>query len=279
MGTDRLWMYKTAAELAKETFDYEAVIGVKVPISKKPDMAKIEPLMKKSNKPAELFATCDIKKLTLDVRVGSAYKQVVGEIDFEKEKDIEKRRELMRKVMNKDPKLLSGMELGKWENLHPTPDQKDFAKRRIAETKPEVEKLKAKLNALKSLTYDHCGSEELKKEFREWVEKKGWGHYLEFVRDVDEGNDSQKIYDTYIGDGKQQVAKPVNLDAAMAGKIRQALAANQVPDFTPARTLIVKMVDIRFVGDFRKEALPKLTEELKYKEKWLADDNETLSLK
>jgi len=278
MGTDRLWIYKTPDELAKENFDsVEGWIGVKVPISKKPDMAKFEPLMKKG-KSAELYGTCDVKKLTLDVRVGT-FKQVVGGIDFEKEKDIEKRRELLRKIMNKDIKLLTNMELGAWENLHPTPDQKDFAKKQVDALKPEIEKLKAKVANLKNLTFDHCGSAELTKQFRAWVEQKHWGHYLQFLDDVDAGADSKKIYDTYIGDGKQPVDKPVNLDAGTAAKIKQALDANKVPDFASSRAQIVKMVDTTFVDGFRKETLPKLEEELKFKEKQLADYNETLTLK
>jgi hypothetical protein len=82
----------------------------------------------------------------------------------------------------------------------------------------------------------------------------------------------------YVGDGKQRVDKPVNLDGGTAGKIKQALDANKVPDFAPARAQIVKMVDSKFVGDFKKETLPKMQQELKGKEQQLAEYNATLSL-
>ena len=272
-GSDRLWIYKTADELAKERFDLEGWIGLKVPITKKPDMAKIEPLMKKTSKPAELYAMCDGKKLTLDVRVGTAYKQVLGELDFEKEKDTDKRRDLLKKLNAKNKKLFSDKDLYDYNTVHPEKATLDDAQAQVAGLKPEIEKLYAKVTLLKNLTFDHCGSVELSREFSEWVEKKHWGHYLEFLHDVDAGGDSRQIYDTYIGDGKQQVNKPVGLDAATAGKIRQALAAGKVPDFSAARALIVKMVDSKFVAEFKKENLPGLEKELKHKEGYLGELN------
>lgn len=278
MGSDRLWLYTKPDELAKEQFSLEGWIGVKVAISKKPDMAKIAPCMAKTKKPAELFATYDGKKLVLDVRVGAAYKQVIGTLDIAAEKDIEKRRDLLKKINAKNKKLVSDQDLGKFEQAHPTPDQKDFAKRQLVTLRPEVEKLKAKQSLLKTIKYDKCGSEELVKQFRDWVEKKSWGHYLEFLRDVDAGADSKKIFDTYIGDGQQAVDKPVNLDAATAGKIKKALDAGKIPDFAPARAQIVNMVDAKFIPAFKKEALAKVEEDLKWKEKQLAEYNETVNL-
>jgi hypothetical protein len=278
MGSSRLWPYTTADELAKETLSMEGWIGVKVAIPKKPDMAKIAPLMARTKKPAELYATYDGKKLVIEVRVGTAYKQVLGTLDLAAEKDLEKRRDLLKKINAKDKKLVTDQELGKFEMAHPTPDQKNFAQRQLVTLRPEIEKLKARQAHLKSLTYDKCGSEELAKQFQEWVENKHWGHYLEFLREVDAGADSKKIFDTFIGDGQQAVAKPVNLDAATARKIQKDLAAGKVPDFTAARAQIVKMVDAKFVPAFKKEALAKVEDELKWKEKRLAEYTETVNL-
>jgi hypothetical protein len=281
-GSSRQMIYATEKELNSSGIAGDRImegwIGVKVML-KKPETDKILKAMAASKKSAELWAAFDGKKVTVEMRVGTSFKQPLGTLDIEGEKDIEKRRELLKKINAKDKKLFSDQDLYKFNNDHPEKATVDDARGQVTALKPEIEKLHAKVTLLKNLTFDHCGSAELSREFSEWVEKKHWGLYLDFLHDVDAGGDSKKIYDTYIGDGKQQVAKPVNLDAATAGKIKQALDAGKVPDFAVARAQILKVVDSKFVPEFKKETLPALEKELKHKEEYLGELNALLAKK
>ena len=137
-------------------------------------MKKIESLMKKTGKPAEPFATFDGKKLVLDACAGTAYTQIIGELDLEKDTGIEKRRDILDKIYEKNKKPVTNLDLGNFE---------------------------------------------------------------------------------------------------------QALGANRVSDFAAARAQIAKMVNAKIVPAFKKEVLPKLEEELKFKEKQFAEYSETVNMK
>ena len=276
--SDRLWIYETVKELAAADYSggFEGWIGLKVPC-KKPDLAKIEPIMRKAKKPAELYATFDAKKLTVDVRIGTAYKQVLGALDIEGEKDIEKRRTILKTLNTKNKKLFADADLYAFTKAHPDKETLDDDRAQVASLKPEIEKLKAKVAGLKNLSYDHCASAELSRGLRNWVESKHWGHYLAFLRDIDSGADSKTIYDKYIGEAKHPATLPVNLESHGAARIKQALDANQIPDFAAARAQIVKMVDTKFVPEYKKENLPALEKELKHKEQYLGELNQVLA--
>jgi len=276
--TTRLWSYDTVKDLDAEGFTggFEGWIGIKFPC-KKPDMKKIGPVMEKTKKPAELWASYDGKKIVVDVRVGTAFKQVVGEFNFEAEKDNDKRWQLMRDVSAKNKKLITDEDTYKFQDDHPLKATVDDAEDQVAELKPAIEKLKAQVAGFKTFTYDHSPSADLSRGLRQWVEKKHWSYFLDFISDIDDGKDPKVIFETYIGDDQHNAKFPVNLGPAISDKIKQAIAANQKPDFSAARAMIVKVVDVKFIPEYRKESLPELQKELAHKEQYLGELNKLLA--
>ena len=128
-------------------------------------------------------------------------------------------------------------------------------------------KLKARHDALAGYKFDNKDSETLRKELHTFTAKRSREHYLNFVEDIDKATADQTIYDTYVKSGAKL---PVNLDGAMKAPIDNAIKTSKV-DWGPARKLVVKLIDAKFIPEMRKDELASAAKELKRLETAIPD--------
>jgi len=258
--------------------DVSGWLGLKITL-KAPDEKKVGGLMEKAKKPAEFFYTVDGSKFTVDVRVGST-KTVLGTGDLNSTKDNPKGREAWVKLYeNYD--LVTKAELDAWDKAHPDPKVLEGIKSDIRRLKMDIGGDAADHRAIKKFaSYDggeRAAGYDVSALLRDWTKEKhaSWTHYMTFLDDVDAKKDAKTIFDTYMKDG---ASYPINLPKKLLDPIEHALANGSAPDFKPARALILKLVNTKFIPPFKKERLGlyvKLLEEnagkLKALEKKLAD--------
>ena len=247
---DRLnvvWI-ETAKKLLRE-------LGVTMTM-KMPDEKKLQENIDKAKKKARLFITLvGTDKVTLDVRIGSGTPVLIGSVDLTAEKDMAKRREILNNLARKTG-LITEKEVWKWQETHYDEVELAFFRGTIQQMEQDQVKFTAQRDMLNKLSFDGGG---MRHELKEWAAKKSWKHYIEFVETIDEGATPKKVFDTYVKEGAPQ---PVNLPAAMRQAIEHALANGQAPNFADARTLIVKMIDVKFISAFKKELLPPIVKEV-----------------
>jgi hypothetical protein len=230
---------------------------------KEPDKADIAKLMEKAKKPFELSYVVDKSKFSVELQVGSKL-EVLGTFDLASEKDVVKRREMLQNLANFE--LVTDAELAAFDKANPDPKVAEAAKSDLRRLEMDLQGDLADRKTIAAFTkYDtggRAGGWDMTAHLKNWIKEKrpSWLHYIEFVEDVDAGKDAKQTFDHYAKDGAQY---PINLPPAIQGPLEKAIAAGNKPDFKPARGLIVKMIDAKFIPPFRKERLALYDKDIK----------------
>jgi hypothetical protein len=240
----------------------KAHLGIQMRV-KEPDKADVAKLMEKGKKPFELYYTLDKSQFTVELKVGTKV-EVLGTFDLASEKDVAKRREVLQNLANNE--LVTDAELAAFDKANPDPKKAEEAKSEVRRLEMDLRHDMGDRKTIAAFTkYDtggRAGGWDMTAHLKNWIQEKrpSWLHYIEFVEDVDNGKDDKQIFDRYAKDGAQY---PINLPPAIQGPLEKALAAGKKPDFKPARALIVKMIDAKFIPPFRKERLALYDKDIK----------------
>jgi hypothetical protein len=228
---------------------------------KKPDKAKVQAMLEKDkNNPGKFFLVLEGLKLTFEVRVGAA-KIVLNTLDLNAVKDIAKRRELLVQLNMRASDLVSKDDLKKFDTEH-TDSASPAVQKASAEMGEEIDKLENELDNLKSMrdapNYKKKDYSQWDKEFREWVEAKGFGRYTAFVDDVENGhglgNEAQKL----LAD-----IKTSGIQAKTLADIKAAQDKGNAPDYTQARKdVIANVIDKLLLPRYNKEKLDDLNKQI-----------------
>jgi hypothetical protein len=229
---------------------------------KKPDKGKVQAMLDKDKKnPGKFYLVLDGLKLTFEARVGTTQKIVLNTLDLAGVKDIGKRRELLGQLNMRAPELVSKDDLKKFDTEH-TDSASPAVQKASAELGEEIDKLENELDNLKIMqtaqNYKKTDYDSWDKEFKEWVEKKGFGRFTAFADDVENGhglgNDGRKLLD----DPKTSGIQPKTLDA-----IKAAQDKGDAPDFTQARKEVVaNVINKLLLPRYNKERVTEITKEV-----------------
>jgi hypothetical protein len=109
---------------------------------------------------------------------------------------------------------------------------------------------------------ERAGGYDVSALLKFWLQEKhqSWVHYVDFINDVDKGEDSKKVFETYMKDG---ASLPINLPKGVQEPVEHALANGGKPDFAPARKLIVGIVNQKFIPEFKKDRLALYQKDIK----------------
>jgi hypothetical protein len=231
--------------------DNQITMTIKPPTDK-----ELGDVLTKTKKKAQIYAVFDLPLLWMEVRIPGAKPFRIGAKDLDSLRDNAKQQEVMNKLAD-TTKLVTRAEVIKWHDTHYTKDELDFWRGTLSEMTESQTKLKTEVTALKAFKWGVDDPKHLA-QLHAYTKPRSWEHYLQFVDDIDAKIDDKKIFDKYVRPG---AAFPVNL-GPLAAPLAKQLAANQALDFKPARALIVKLIDSKFIGDLRKDALPPLDKEL-----------------
>ena len=237
-------------------------LGIKLP-KLVPDTKKLGLEMAKAKKPAEFYILLDGEKFSFEVRAGT-YKQSLAQVNLAAEKDNDVRFEIMRALSNQT-KLYTEKELEAFNNRHLTRAQVGFYHDSVAEYQPKVDKLKKITQALANPTYEHLDP-LISPDFHDWAQAHSTLHYVTFLEDLDAKADPKATFEKYIKKGAQY---PVNVGDQIGGEIEKALTSNQAPDFTAARSKVLKVVNSALLPTFKKEKLPAYQKELEHDSAYL----------
>jgi hypothetical protein len=222
-----------------------------------PDEKQFGELIAKARK-VQYVATLEGTLLQVWLRGGKAKPLLVGSKDLDSVRDNAKARGILQKLAD-TTKLITPQQIYKWQETHYDEQELAFFRGTISEMESEQRKLKARHDALAGYKFDNKDSETLRKELHTFTAKHSWEHYLNFVEDIDKATADQTIYDTYVNSGAKF---PVNLDGAIKAPIDKAIKTSKV-DWGPARKLVVKLIDAKFIPEMRKDELASAAKELK----------------
>ena len=243
---------------------------------KKPDKSKVKGLMEGKKDPAKFYLVLDGLKLTFEVRVGAA-KIVLNTLDLAGIKDLGKRRELLFQLSMRAQELVSKNDLNKFDEEHTEPENPTVQKAAV-ELGNEIDELDNQLDNLKIMqnaaNYKHTDYSEYDTEFKQWVTKKGFGRFVAFVEDAQNGRglgaDASKLLDD---------PKTSGIQAKTFEAIKAARDKGDKVDFTQARKEVITNVINRLllprynkerVGDIAKEISDKTTKVTALKKKLAA---------
>ena len=224
---------------------------------KPPDEKQFGELIAKAKK-VQYVATLEGTLLQVWLRGGKVKPMLVGSKDLDSVRDNAKARDILQKLAD-TTKLVTAQQIYKWQETHLDEQQISFFRGTISEMEADQAKLKARHAALSNYKFDNKDSESLRKELHTFTAKHSWEHYLNFVEDIHKAKADQAIYDTYVKSG---ASFPVNLDSAIKAPIDKAITTSKV-DWGPARRVVVKMIDTKFIPEMRKDELASAAKELK----------------
>jgi hypothetical protein len=229
------------------------VLGVKM-ATKKLDPAKIVPLMQKTGKEAEIGLKSDAKKgrLSLEVTVGPN-SNMLGLVDLNAEKDIEKRRVIIKSLIEcglEDKKALE-----EFNKQYPPDSAKDAKvaenrKRIEAEVKKNIDDFTRIKAGYEKLDYDQIAKNgKIYPDFYAFSKKERNEENLDFLKDVESKKDAEYLVKTYVD---PDAPRQVNLKANVVKAIMAAVTAKKEPDFTPAVNEIKGLIHKDVIGRYTK---------------------------
>ena len=223
-----------------------------------PDAKQVADLIAKAKK-IQFVATLSIPLLQVWLRGGSAKPILVGSKDLDSLRDNAKARGILEKLAD-STKLITRDDVIGWQDTHMDDGQLAFFADTIARMEADQQTQQERYDELKDLKFTSALPDGLRAELHSFTAKHSWEHYLKFVEDIDAAKADATVYDTYVKPG---ATLPVNLGAALQSPIDKAIAAQGKVAWVPARTLIVKLIDSKFIPDMRKDEMAKLGKELK----------------
>lgn len=209
--------------------------------------------MAKAKKPFELFYVFDKGVFSVELRIG-AKTDVLGKLSIAAQGA--KRRAILTELELME--LVTKADIEAFDKANPEPVDLDRARSEKRDLEYELQGDVADRKTIAAWkTYDNggrAGGYDVSALLKLWIQDKkpSWTHYIEFVDDIAAGKDDKQIFDRYVKDGAQY---PVNLPPAQQGPLEKAMAAGKKPDFGPARGLIVKLIDTKFIPLFKKDRL------------------------
>jgi hypothetical protein len=226
-----------------------------------PDKGKVQVMLEKGNKnPAKFFLVLEGLKLTFEVRVGAA-KIVLNTLDLASVKDIGKRRELLVQLNMRASDLVSKDDLKKFDTDH-TESASPTMQKASVELGEEIDELENQVDNLKIMqtaeNYKRTNYNSWDKEFKEWVEKKGYGRYTSFLDEAESGtglgNEGAKL----LADPNSSGIQPKTLAA-----IKAAHEKGEIPDYTQARKeVIANIINKLLLPRYNKERVAEITKEV-----------------
>jgi archaellum component FlaC len=218
-------------------------------------------MLEKGNKnPAKFFLVLEGLKLTFEVRVGAA-KIVLNTLDLASVKDIGKRRELLVQLNMRASDLVSKDDLKKFDTEH-TESASPTMQKASVELGEEIDELENQVDNLKIMqraeNYKHTNYNSWDKEFKEWVEKKGYGRYTSFLDEAESGtglgNEGAKL----LADPNSSGIQPKTLEA-----IKAAHEKGEIPDYTQARKEVIEnIINKLLLPRYNKERVAEITKEV-----------------
>jgi hypothetical protein len=230
--------------------------GIKMTI-RPVDEKELAAALAKTKKKAQIYATLDLPMFQLWVRIGTT-KLLIGSKDFDSLRDNGKEREVLNKLAD-STKLITRAEVDKWHDTHYDSQELSFFAETIREMEESQKKLQKRHDDLKAFTFADKNATSLRGELHAFTKKHSWEHYLQFVEDIEDGKGGQQIFDTYVRDG---ATLPVNLPPEQKAALAKQLSSHSPPDFGPAKTLIVKLINAKFIPAMSKDEMASLTKEL-----------------
>jgi hypothetical protein len=237
---------------------------------KEPDWRSVEEAMKKGGKPAVFAIRFSNGKFIAEVSCAGTVLTVAA-LDTTKEKDREKRRNLLKAISDRS-ELVSNADLQEFDKKNPDPVK-------LQRLKAERDNLKKVVDAMQTgparpLKWDQMKEGEREGSFKSWMKQKNYDRYVDFLVEHSNGRDGKSLFDEYLKDG---APRPIKVDDAVKKEIGDAIARNQKPNMTKAVAAVKSSVD-KIIPTYNREGdaqakanLPKLKKALADKEKEYKD--------
>ncbi len=206
-------------------------------VPREPEYDKLEDALKQNKKPVNFTIRFENEKLVAAAScVGTVL--TMAALDVGKEKDREKHRDMLDKIRGHSD-LFSSTELAAWDKKNPDPIK-------LASLKGEVANLqKAVENAGKGVgrvsTFKAMKDNEKDYLFLRWMEKKGYGDYVDFLNQQRYGRDPQSLFEDYLADNAKTKKLLIKDDTRKA--LADAVAQKKKPVLDKAVKELTSMVD------------------------------------
>jgi hypothetical protein len=237
---------------------------------REPDWKDVEAAMKKAGKPAVFAIRFGNGKFIAEVSCAGTVLTVAA-LDTGKEKDRQKRRDLLKAISDRST-LVSNADLLEWDKSNPDPIKVERLKSERDNLKKAVQSIEKGIS--RPASWDQMKEGEREVAFKSWMRQKNYDRYVDFLIEQSNGREGKALYDEYLKDGAQ---RPIKVDDAVRKPIADAIAKNQKPNMAKAVAAVKAAVDkviptYNREGDARaKENLPKLKKALADKEKEYKD--------
>jgi len=194
---------------------------------REPDYAKLETAMK-GGKPTAFAIRFANEKFIAEASCGGTVLTMAA-LDVAKEADHGKRREMIKAIHDRGD-LVSGADLAAWDKKNPDPIK-------LAALKGDVENLKKQVeNAGKGITraknFNAMKDNEREYLFRNWMNAKGYGEYVDFLNEHKYGRDAKDLVEAYLAENA--TSKKLAISDATRKAAVDAVAQNKKPDLAKA---------------------------------------------
>jgi len=238
---------------------------------KKPDKSKVKDLLAKTkNQPATFFLVLDGLKVTFELRIGPSGKIVLNTLDLGAVKDLGKRRELLVQLNMRASELVSKADLAKFDEEH-TEAENPAVQKAAAEIGKQIDTLENEVDNLKIMVsapnYKKTEYSTWDTEFKDWVRAKGFGRYISFLDETENGHGPGPDGAKVLADPKTSGINAQTLEAIKASQDK-----GDVADYADARKqVIANVINRLLLPRYNKERTTDLAKELKDKATKLAD--------
>jgi hypothetical protein len=233
-STDKADRLKVMAQVAmKRVRDF----GLPGFVAREPEYAKLEDALKKNKKPVNFTLRFENEKLVAAAScVGTVL--TMAALDVGKEKDREKHREMLDKVRSHSD-LFTNADLAAWDKKNPDPIKLASLKADVLNLKKAVEN--ASKGVARVSTFNAMKDNEKDYLFLRWMEKKGYGDYVDFLNEQRYGRDAKGLFDDYLADNAKTKKLLIKDDTRKA--LTDAVAQNKKPVLDKAVKELTNTVD------------------------------------